>query len=77
MAGFTNGGGAGGAANIYAPIGANVSPAYDIGNVTTDIDNTGSGTTLNAPVTTEGSANVMQPYLGLNYIIALEGIVPV
>lgn len=64
------------AASVYALAGADLGTTYDLGNVTTDIDNTGSGETLDVPVTTEGSANVMQPYLGLHYIIAYLGVQP-
>lgn len=38
--------------------------------------NTGGGQALAAPVQTQALTTIMQPYLGLNYIIALEGIFP-
>jgi microcystin-dependent protein len=41
-----------------------------------NVANTGSGTPLAAPVVTQANVSVMQPYLGLNYIIAMEGIFP-
>lgn len=47
------------------------------GNGTVDVQaNTGGGQALNAPVTTSAQCSIMQPYLGLNYIIALQGIFP-
>ncbi|WP_051604041.1 phage tail protein [Methylobacter tundripaludum] len=38
--------------------------------------NTGDGTPLTVPVVSTASISNMQPYLGLNYIIAMEGIFP-
>jgi len=38
--------------------------------------NTGGGQPLAAPVQTQALASIMQPYLGLNYIICTEGIFP-
>jgi len=38
--------------------------------------NTGSGTSLTVPVVSSATISNMQPYLGLNYIIAMEGIFP-
>ena len=38
--------------------------------------NTGSGTPLTVPVVSSATISNMQPYLGLNYIIAMEGIFP-
>jgi len=38
--------------------------------------NTGNGTPLTVPVVSSTTISNMQPYLGLNYIIALEGIFP-
>lgn len=38
--------------------------------------NTGGGQPLAAPVQTQALTSIMQPYLGLNYIIAMEGIFP-
>ncbi|MGE3348186.1 MAG: phage tail protein [Ramlibacter sp.] len=46
------------------------------GTGTVTVDNTGSGETLEAPVSTTADVSVMQPYLGVNYIIALAGIAP-
>jgi microcystin-dependent protein len=45
------------------------------GSVTVDA-NTGGGQPLAAPVQTQALTSVMQPYLGLNYIIAMEGVFP-
>lgn len=45
------------------------------GSVTVDA-NTGGGQPLAAPVTTQAQISIMPPYLGLNYIIAMEGIFP-
>lgn len=41
-----------------------------------NVENTGSGAPLAAPVTTQAHASVMQPYTGLYYIICMEGIFP-
>lgn len=38
--------------------------------------NTGNGTSLTVPVVSSATISNMQPYLGLNYIIAMEGIFP-
>lgn len=57
----------------------------NLGGVTTTVggtgtvtvnDNTGGGHPLAAPVTTTATISNMQPYLGLNYIICMEGIFP-
>jgi microcystin-dependent protein len=40
------------------------------------VNPTGNGQPLAAPVQTQSLISVMQPYLGLNYIIAMEGIFP-
>ena len=47
-----------------------------LGGVSTTTNNTGSGQALAVPLTTSATISVMQPYLGLNYIIAMEGIFP-
>lgn len=75
--------GASGAA-IYLPAGTAPTSPVDLGGVTTMVTgsgtvttgNTGTGTPLVAPVVTNATVSVMQPYLGLNYIIAMEGIFP-
>lgn len=46
------------------------------GNGTVTNANTGSGTPVVAQVNTTSTVSIMQPYLGLNYIIAMEGIFP-
>lgn len=38
--------------------------------------NSGTGQALLAPVTTSATASIMQPYLGLNYIICVQGLYP-
>jgi microcystin-dependent protein len=83
--GLTSTGGGGGSAAIYLPAGTAPTAPVTLGGVTTAITgtgtvtvdaNTGGGTALNAPVSTTAQASIMQPYLGLNYIIALTGIFP-
>ncbi|GGX16589.1 phage tail protein [Undibacterium macrobrachii] len=76
-------GGPSGAA-IYLPAGTAPTSPVDLGGVTTTVTgsgtvttgNTGTGTPLVAPVVTNATISNMQPYLGLNYIIAMEGIFP-
>jgi len=76
-------GGASGAA-IYLPAGAAPTSPVNLGGVTTTVTgggtvttgNTGTGTPVVAPVVTNATISIMQPYLGLNYIIAMEGIFP-
>lgn len=71
------------AAIFLTPPAAQISPV-NLGGVTTTVTgngtvtnaNTGSGTPIAAPVTTTSNISIMQPYLGLNYIIAVEGIFP-
>ncbi|MBX3656909.1 MAG: tail fiber protein [Ramlibacter sp.] len=76
-------GGPSGAA-IYVPP-AQAGTTVDLGGINTTLDgagsvtvgaNTGGGAPLAAPVQTQAQASVMQPYTGLNYIIALQGIFP-
>lgn len=45
------------------------------GTVTVDA-NTGGGHAVAAPVQTQALISIMQPYTGINYIIALQGIYP-
>jgi len=40
------------------------------------VNNTGTGQALSAPVQATGLVSIMQPYTGINYIIALQGIFP-
>ncbi len=76
-------GGPSGAA-IYLPAGTAPTTPVALGGVTTTVtgtgsvtnSNTGSGTPLSVPVVSSSTVSIMQPYLGLNYIIAMEGIFP-
>lgn len=72
-------------AAIYLPSGTAQTTPVPLSGVTTTVNgsgavtvaaNTGGGTTLIAPVATQATVSVMQPYLGINYIICLEGIFP-
>jgi len=82
--GLTSTAGGPSAAAIYLPAGTAPTSPVSLGGVATTIGGAGTvtvnantgGTPLNAPVTTTAQASVMQPYLGLTYIIALEGIFP-
>lgn len=73
-----------GAAAIYLPAGTPQTAPVNLGGVTTTVGgtgsvstgNTGTGAPLAAPVVTNATVSIMQPYLGLNYIIAMEGIFP-
>lgn len=72
------------AAAIYLPAGTPQTSPVNLGGINTTVsgngtvttDNTGSGAAVVAPVVTNATASIMQPYLGLNYIIAMEGIFP-
>lgn len=72
-----------GTASIYNPAGG-TTVALDATSVTTTLvgsasvnsGNTGVGTAITAPVVSSATISNMQPYLGLNYIIAQEGIFP-
>lgn len=76
--------GVGSAAAIYLPAGTAPTAPVALGGVTTTVtgsgsvtnSNTGSGTPLTVPVVSTATISNMQPYLGLNYIIASEGIFP-
>ncbi|MFZ6713080.1 phage tail protein [Undibacterium sp. TC9W] len=46
------------------------------GTAAVNSGNTGAGTPLTVPVVSSATISNMQPYLGLNYIIAMEGIFP-
>lgn len=83
--GLTSTGGGAASAAIYLPASTAPTNPVNLGGVSTAISgsgtvtvdaNTGGGTPLNAPVSTTAQASVMQPYLGMNYIICLEGIFP-
>jgi len=76
--------GAPGAQIYLAPPTAPTSPV-NLGGINTTVSgsggvsvgaNTGGGQSVSAPVQTQAQASIMQPYLGLNYIIAMEGIFP-
>ena len=76
--------GAGTAAAIYLPASTAPTAPVGLGGVSTLIggtasvnnSNTGNGAAVTAPVTTTANISNMQPYLGINYIIATEGIFP-
>jgi microcystin-dependent protein len=79
-----SGGGGPGAANIYV---AGVTPnvALNASSVTTKVggqvdtntgENGGGGGAFAAPVSASGQASVVQPSLGINYIIAVQGLYP-
>jgi len=55
---------------------ASVSTVIGGGAVSVTNANAGSGAPLTVPVVSTASISNMQPYLGLNYIIAMEGIFP-
>ncbi|MFZ6770515.1 phage tail protein [Undibacterium sp. Di26W] len=82
--GLTNSAGGPSGAAIFLPAGTPPTSPVTLGGVTTAIAgtgtvtnaNTGTGTATSFPVTTTSNNTVMQPYLGLNYIIAMEGIFP-
>lgn len=70
---------------IYLPSSSTPVTPVNLGGVTTTLSgpaavtvgaNTGGGQALAAPVQTQALISVMQPYLGLNYIIAMQGIFP-
>jgi len=71
-------------AAIYLPSGTSQTAPVNLGGVNTTVSgsgnvstgNTGNGTPVVAPVMTNATVSIMQPYLGLNYIIAMEGIFP-
>ncbi|MGE3349090.1 MAG: hypothetical protein AB7I35_16800 [Ramlibacter sp.] len=73
-------GGGPGQANIFTPTSVNPlalggTSLSGTGTVAVGA-NTGGGQPLAAPVQTQALTSIMQPYLGLNYIIAMEGIFP-
>ncbi|MBA2672882.1 tail fiber protein [Ramlibacter sp.] len=63
-------------AQMYLPTGTAPTAPVNLGGLTTTIGNTGSGAAVVAPVTTQATVSIMQPYTGINYVIALEGIFP-
>jgi microcystin-dependent protein len=73
------------AAAVYLPAATAPTSPVNLGGVSTTLSgagtvtvnpNTGGGAPLTAPVNTTAQASVMQPYLGVNYIICLNGIFP-
>jgi microcystin-dependent protein len=48
----------------------------NLGGTSTTVGNTGNGQAVVAPVSTQALVSIMQPYTGVNYVIALEGIFP-
>ncbi|MFZ6800930.1 phage tail protein [Undibacterium sp. Di24W] len=81
---LTSTAGGGTSAAIYLPAGTAQTAPVTLGGVTTTVGgsasvttgNTGTGTPLTVPVVTQATVSNMQPYLGLNYIIAMQGIFP-
>jgi len=47
-----------------------------VGNASVNSGTTGAGTAVTAPVTTSANISNMPPFIGLNYIICMEGIFP-
>jgi len=79
-----SGGGGPGAANIYVA-GATPNVTLNASSITTQVGgqvntdtgpNSGGAGPIAAPVSASGQASVVQPSLGINYIIALQGIFP-
>ncbi len=72
------------AAAIYLPASTAPTSPVNLGGVSTLIggtasvnnSNTGNGQAVAAPVSTTANISIMQPYLGINYILATEGIFP-
>lgn len=75
-----------GAAAIYnSASGITTGVSLNAGSVTTKLsgqadittgENNGSGAPINVPVTTTATASVMQPSLGMNFIICTDGLYP-
>ena len=63
-------------AAVYLPGGTAPTAPVNLGGLNTTIGNTGNGAAVVAPVTTQALVSIMQPYTGINYVIALEGIFP-
>ncbi len=68
------------AAAVYLPAATSPTAPVALGGVATTLggntESAGTGTALNAPVNTSATVSVMQPYLGLNFVIATQGIFP-
>lgn len=71
-------------AAVYLPAATPPTSPVNLGGVSTTlggtggvtIGNTGSGQAVVAPVSTQALVPIMQPYVGINYVIALQGIFP-
>lgn len=72
-------------AAVYLPPNTAATSPVNLGGVNTAVTgsgtvtvgaNTGGGASLAAPVSTTAVTSIMQPYLGLNYIICIEGLFP-
>ena len=71
-------------AQLYLPAGTTPVSPVNLGGITStlggnaavNVGNTGNGQAVVAPVSTQALISVMQPYVGVNYVIALEGIFP-
>jgi microcystin-dependent protein len=63
-------------AQMYLPSATSPTNPVNLGGVATTVDNTGNGQAVVAPVTTQAMVPIMQPYLGINFIIATDGIFP-
>lgn len=73
-------------AAIYLPAATAQTAPQNLSGVSTTVNftganavtnsNTGSGVPLTVPVVSSATISNMQPYIGLNYIIAMEGIFP-
>lgn len=68
------------AAAIYLPTTSSPASPVNLGNLSTTVSgqtaNAGNGAVVVAPVITQAVAPIMQPYLGLNFIISLYGVYP-
>lgn len=63
-------------AQMYLPSSTPPVSPVNLGGVATTVANTGGGQAVTAPVATQAMVSIMQPYTGINYVIALEGIFP-
>jgi microcystin-dependent protein len=85
MALGSGGAGGPGSANIYVGGGVTPNVALNASSVTTKLsgqidtatgENAGGTGAITAPVTASGQVSVVQPSLGINYIICLDGLYP-
>ncbi len=63
-------------AAIYLPTGTPQTAPQNLGGVNTTVSATGGSVTVQNNVSPDLPISIMPPYLGLNYIIAMEGIFP-